>query len=44
MHFVSSSDLDARYFYTMGIARSPEAQGLRSMALAILVEKEASRL
>jgi hypothetical protein len=39
MHFVSSSDLDAGYFYTMGIARSPEAQGLRSTASAILVEK-----
>ncbi len=26
MHFVSSSDLHAGYFYMMGIAISPEAQ------------------
>jgi hypothetical protein len=31
MHFVSASDLDAGYFYTMGIAMSPEAQALRKM-------------
>jgi len=28
MHFVSASDLDAGYYYTMGIAMSPEAQAL----------------
>ena len=28
MHFVSASDLDAGYNYTMGIAMSPEAQSL----------------
>jgi hypothetical protein len=31
MHFVSASDLDAGYFYTMGIALSPEAQALQTM-------------
>lgn len=31
MHFVSASDLDAGYFYTMGIALSPEAQALGTM-------------
>ncbi len=30
MHFVSASDLDAGYYYTMGIALSPEAQSLRT--------------
>jgi hypothetical protein len=28
MHFVSASDLDAGYHYTMGVALSPEAQSL----------------
>lgn len=31
LHFVSASDLDAGYFYTMGVALSPEAQAVRSM-------------
>lgn len=31
MHFVSASDGDAGYFYTMGIALSPEAQALGEM-------------
>lgn len=28
MHFVSASDLDAGYYYTMGVSLSPEAQSL----------------
>jgi hypothetical protein len=31
LHFVSASDLDAGYLYTMGIAQSPEAQALKTM-------------
>ena len=31
MHFVSASDGDAGYYYTMGIALSPEAQALGDM-------------
>ncbi len=31
MHFVSASDQDAGYFFTMGIALSPEAQALGEM-------------
>lgn len=31
MHFVSASDGDAGYIYTMGIALSPEAQALQNM-------------
>jgi hypothetical protein len=31
MHFVSASDLDSGYLYTMGIALSPEAQALGTM-------------
>ncbi|MFA4973029.1 MAG: hypothetical protein WC683_10465 [bacterium] len=31
LHFVSASDLDAGYFYTMGIALSPEAQALQTL-------------
>ena len=31
MHFVSASDVDDGYFYTIGIALSPEAQALETM-------------
>ncbi len=31
MHFVSASDVDDGYFYTIGIALSPEAQSLETM-------------
>lgn len=31
MHFVSASDLDAGYFYVIGIAQSPEAQSLQTI-------------
>ncbi|MBZ5520642.1 MAG: hypothetical protein LAP21_00075 [Acidobacteriia bacterium] len=40
LHFVSASDLDAGYFYTMGIAQSPEAQALRTMDLAFGLDGE----
>ncbi len=40
MHFVSASDLDAGYYYTMGIAQSPEAQALRTMDLAFGLDGE----
>ncbi|EPX56881.1 hypothetical protein D187_007317 [Cystobacter fuscus DSM 2262] len=33
MHFVSASDGDAGYYFTMGIAQSPEAQALRDLGL-----------
>ena len=40
LHFVSASDLDAGYFYTMGIALSPEAQSLRTMDLSYGLDGE----
>jgi len=40
MHFVSASDGDAGYFYTMGIALSPEAQSLGEMDLSYGLDGE----
>jgi hypothetical protein len=40
MHFVSASDLDAGYFYTMGISQSPEAQALGTMDLSYGLDGE----
>ena len=40
MHFVSASDGDAGYFYTMGIALSPEAQSLAEMDLSYGLDGE----
>lgn len=40
MHFVSASDLDAGYRYTMGIALSPEAQARRSMDVGFGLDGE----
>ncbi len=40
MHFVSASDGDAGYFYTMGIALSPEAQSLEEMDLSYGLDGE----
>ena len=40
MHFVSASDLDAGYFYTMGIAMSPEAQSLKTMEVSYGLDGE----
>jgi hypothetical protein len=40
MHFVSASDGDAGYFYTMGIALSPEAQALEEMDLTFGLDGE----
>lgn len=40
MHFVSASDIDAGYFYTMGIAQSPEAQALDKMDLTYGLDGE----
>ncbi len=40
MHFVSASDLDAGYFYTMGISQSPEAQALRTTDLSYGLDGE----
>ncbi|MDP4094608.1 MAG: hypothetical protein Q8920_14780 [Bacillota bacterium] len=40
MHFVSASDGDAGYFYTMGIALSPEAQSLGEMGLSYGLDGE----
>ncbi len=40
MHFVSASDGDAGYYYTMGIALSPEAQALEEMDLSYGLDGE----
>jgi hypothetical protein len=40
LHFVSASDLDGGYFYTMGIAFSPEAQALGTMDLTFGLDGE----
>ncbi|MCJ7576710.1 MAG: hypothetical protein MUO80_08605 [Dehalococcoidia bacterium] len=40
MHFVSASDRDAGYYYTMGIALSPEAQALGDMDLSYGLDGE----
>jgi len=40
LHFVSASDRDAGYFYTMGIAQSPEAQALHTMDLSFGLDGE----
>ncbi len=40
MHFVSASDLDAGYNYTMGIALSPEAQSLGKMDVSYGLDGE----
>lgn len=40
LHFVSASDMDAGYFYTMGIALSPEAQALKTMDLSYGLDGE----
>jgi hypothetical protein len=40
LHFVSASDLDAGYLYTMGIAQSPEAQALQTMDLTYGLDGE----
>ncbi|UCC40967.1 MAG: hypothetical protein JSV96_05915 [Candidatus Aminicenantes bacterium] len=40
MHFVSASDEDAGYFYTMGIALSPEAQALGEMDISYGLDGE----
>ena len=40
MHFVSASDVDCGYRYTMGIALSPEAQALGSMDLTFGLDGE----
>ncbi len=40
MHFVSASDGDAGYYYTMGIALSPEAQALGEMDLSYGLDGE----
>ena len=40
MHFVSASDGDAGYFYTIGIALSPEAQSLGEMDLTYGLDGE----
>lgn len=40
LHFVSASDLDAGYLYTMGIAQSPEAQALESMDVSFGLDGE----
>lgn len=40
MHFVSASDGDAGYFYTMGIALSPEAQALGEMDISYGLDGE----
>lgn len=40
MHFVSASDSDAGYFYTMGIALSPEAQSLNNMDVSYGLDGE----
>jgi hypothetical protein len=40
LHFVSASDLDSGYLYTMGIAQSPEAQALQTMDLTFGLDGE----
>ena len=40
MHFVSASDGDAGFFYTMGIALSPEAQALGEMDISYGLDGE----
>jgi hypothetical protein len=40
MHFVSASDGDAGYYYTMGIALSPEAQALGEMDISYGLDGE----
>ena len=40
LHFVSASDGDAGYYYTMGIALSPEAQALGDMDLSYGLDGE----
>jgi hypothetical protein len=40
MHFVSASDLDAGYYYTIGIAFSPEAQSLGTMNVSYGLDGE----
>ncbi|MCK4793824.1 MAG: hypothetical protein KAV87_59395, partial [Desulfobacteraceae bacterium] len=40
MHFVSASDGDAGYYYTMGVALSPEAQALGEMDLSYGLDGE----
>ncbi|HEX9897374.1 MAG TPA: hypothetical protein VGA85_06935 [Dehalococcoidales bacterium] len=40
MHFVSASDGDAGYYYTMGIALSPEAQALGDMDISYGLDGE----
>ncbi|MBE0636507.1 hypothetical protein IH601_10970 [Candidatus Bipolaricaulota bacterium] len=40
MHFVSASDQDAGYYYTMGIALSPEAQALGDMDVSYGLDGE----
>ncbi len=40
MHFVSASDSDAGYIYTMGIALSPEAQALQTMDVSYGLDGE----
>ena len=40
MHFVSASDLDAGYYYTMGAALSPEAQALGTMDVSFGLDGE----
>ncbi|MDX6612253.1 MAG: hypothetical protein QOD75_1439 [Blastocatellia bacterium] len=39
-HFVSASDSDAGYFYTMGIALSPEAQALKTTNVSFGLDGE----
>jgi hypothetical protein len=39
-HFVSASDSDAGYYYTMGIALSPEAQAVRSTNVSFGLDGE----
>lgn len=40
MHFVSASDTDAGFFYTMGIALSPEAQALDTIDVSYGLDGE----
>ncbi len=40
MHFVSASDLDAGYFFTMGIALSPEAQAQNTTCVSFGLDGE----
>ncbi|MBZ4418668.1 hypothetical protein [Myxococcus sp. RHSTA-1-4] len=40
LHFVSASDLDAGYYFTLGIALSPEAQAFQELGVAYGLDGE----